>query len=77
MPVWTILTQKLASTLMQSGQNPILWGYPDDYPDKNALCATLPWIFLPFLVYIYVNNGANFRIFTYSDKFGAPKILEP
>ena len=101
MLVRTILTQKLASTLMQSGQScPILRGYPDDYPDKNAaprslmvpschvsvagrlgwrlevsnaLCATLSWIFLPFPVYIYVNNGAKFRMFTYSDKFGAPK----
>src|SRR5882762_9728911 len=42
MPVRTILTQKLASTLMQSGQSrPILRGYPDDYPDKNAAPRSL------------------------------------
>jgi len=34
-------------------------------------------VFFPFPVYIYVNNGAKFRMFTYSDKFGAQIFLEP
>jgi len=42
MLVRTILTQKFASTLMQSGQSrPILRGHPDDYPDKNAAPGSL------------------------------------
>jgi len=97
MLVRTILTQKFASTLMQSGQSrPILRGHPDDYPDKNAapglwfrmscLCGRTVRakvrgfkciVFFPFLVYIYVNNGAKFRMFTYSEKFGVQIFLEP
>jgi len=51
MPVRTILTQKLASTLMQSGQSrPILRGYPDDYPDKNAAPRSL--MVLPCHVFV-------------------------
>ena len=62
MPVRTTFAQKLASTLMQSGQNhPILSGYPDDYPDKNP--APRPLMVPPCLrgeavrVDIWVSNA--------------------
>jgi hypothetical protein len=72
MPVRTTFAQKLASTLMQSGQKSCsqatygptvscLCGevVRVDIWVSNALCATLSYIFLSFPVYIYVNNGAK------------------